>query len=249
MSLINGCRRVIILSMSFWMQVAGLFVLIIPETRFALTGADTDPALLWWLGILLLLAGLFGRLWQQGVSWWREWLRIGGVACVVMALAVLLATGVRAAPVVEAETLDVAVPFIAAKEGERTKAYLDIVGVPTICFGSTRGVRLGMVKSHKECLALLREEVAEYRRKLHRFFVPQTLSRRLTAERDTAYTSLAFNAGVRAVGRSTAVRRLNAGNIRGGCEALTWWNKAGGRVIRGLVRRRAEERRLCLKGL
>ena len=50
-------------------------------------------------------------------------------------------------------------------------------------------------------------------------------------------------------GDSTATRRLNAGNIIGGCTALTWWNKAGQRVVRGLALRRGEERDLCMMGV
>ncbi len=44
-------------------------------------------------------------------------------------------------------------------------------------------------------------------------------------------------------------RRLNAGDIRGACDALLAWNKAGGRVVQGLTNRRQDERRLCLEGL
>ena len=140
------------------------------------------------------------------------------------------------------------VPVIAEFEGLRLDAYLDVVGVPTICYGSTRGVRIGMKKTDAQCIALLREEVSEYREKLHWFFTPATIASRLPPTRDAAYTSLAFNCGIGAVGKSTATRRLNAGDITGGCEALTWWNKAGGRVIRGLVARRTRERDLCLAG-
>lgn len=46
-----------------------------------------------------------------------------------------------------------------------------------------------------------------------------------------------------------AARRFNAGNWRGGCDAFLMWNRAGGRVVRGLALRRARERALCLKGL
>jgi len=49
--------------------------------------------------------------------------------------------------------------------------------------------------------------------------------------------------------RSTALRRLNAGDISGACEALTWFDRAGGRVIRGLQNRRADEYRLCMEGV
>ena len=49
--------------------------------------------------------------------------------------------------------------------------------------------------------------------------------------------------------RSTAARRFNAGDWRGGCEAFLMWNKAGGRPVRGLTLRRQRERALCMKGL
>jgi lysozyme len=65
---------------------------------------------------------------------------------------------------------------------------------------------------------------------------------------DAAFTSLTWNIGTGGVCRSTALRRLNAGDIAGGCEALTWWNRAGGRVVRGLTNRRADEYRLCMEG-
>ncbi|MCT4654224.1 MAG: lysozyme [Cohaesibacter sp.] len=249
MQLISDWRRVMALSLSFWMQFVGFLVLVVPEIWFYATGQDYDPFVTWWLGVCLLLAGLVGRFFKQSLSTWREWLRIVGIVLAVLVLSVFLAGKAFAAPVSENEALAVAVPHIAKEEGKRNKAYKDIVGVATICFGSTRGVKMGMYKSDAECLELLRSEVAEYRHKLHRYFSETTINNRLTAKRDAAYTSLAFNCGIRGIGRSTAVRRLNAGNIKGGCKALTWWNKAGGRVIRGLVKRRAREYQLCMAGL
>lgn len=146
-------------------------------------------------------------------------------------------------------TARVAVPLIAKWEGKRNQAYQDIIGVWTICYGSTRGVQPGDFKTDEECLELLRAEVHEYREGLHRYFTDETRNTRLTPERDAAYTSLSYNVGIGGAGKSTAVRRLNNGDIRGGCQALGWWNKAGGRVVRGLVNRRAEETELCLRGL
>nr|WP_321980131.1 lysozyme [uncultured Cohaesibacter sp.] len=249
MQLVNDWRRVVATSLSFWMQVIGLLLMIVPELWYAVTGRDYDPAVAWWLGVLFLVAGLVGRVYQQKLSMVREWLRIAGIALIVFLLAVLLAGRAFSAPVSEKDTLAVAVPFIAQEEGKRLVAYKDIVGVWTICSGSTRGVYPGMRRTVAECRELLRVEVAEYRSKLHRYFTDTTKAKRLTAKRDTAYVSLAYNAGVYAIGRSTATRRLNAGNIKGGCQALTWWNKAGGRVIRGLVNRRAREKALCMDGL
>lgn len=248
-TLVDDWQRIVSLSLSFWMQVAGLLVLIVPELRFYLTGQDSNPYLSWWLGVLFLLAGLAGRVMQQGVSVWREWLRVAAIGGIIVALGVLLASEVRAAPASQDETLSIAVPFVASQEGERTSAYQDIVGVWTICFGSTRGVHAGMTMTDRQCRDLLRRELASYRMRLHRYFTPVTITSRLPPTRDAAYTSLGFNCGVLGIGRSTATRRLNAGNIRGGCEAMTWWDKAGNRVIRGLVVRRQRERDLCMIGL
>ncbi len=166
--LVADWRRVVLLSLSFWMQVAGLAVLILPELRYRLTGQDYDPYLAWWLGVLFLLAGIVGRVWQQGLSPWKEWLRVAAVVAIVIALAVILATPSIAAPsnageATEAQTLAIAVPFIASEEGKRNVAYRDAIGIPTICYGSIRGVYMGMVKTDAECLALLWMEVAEHR--------------------------------------------------------------------------------------
>lgn len=106
-----------------------------------------------------------------------------------------------------------------------------------------------MFKKLRPYRVMLAREVHSYRDGLHGYFTPETRSERLTAHRDAAYTSLAYNVGVAGAGKSTATRRLNAGDIRGGCEAIGWWNKAGQRVVRGLVNRRADEVALCLRGL
>ncbi|MEP5730800.1 MAG: lysozyme, partial [Sulfitobacter sp.] len=129
-------------------------------------------------------------------------------------------------------------------------AYLDIVQVPTLCFGETKGVRIGDRTTDAECRQMLRTRLSrDFRAGLHRYFSAQTKATRLTPQRDAAYVSLAYNVGVRGAGRSTATRRLNAGDLRGGCAAIGWWNRAGGRVVRGLVNRRADEVSLCRKGL
>lgn len=270
MRIVDDWRRVVALSLSFWMSVIGLVVLIYPELKFYFTGVDTDPHMLWWMGVLLLVAGIGGRLYEQGHSKLVEWIRIGAIIVVVFMLALLASTAQEAqamgvvptdakqTPVAEAvndkAALDMAVPFITTKEGIRLTAYLDVVGVPTICGGltSAAGIKVYIGMSPMplaECMLLMRVKVAEYRNGVIKYMTVDTLNKRYPPARDTAYTSLAFNAGVATVGKSTATKRLNAGDISGGCEALTWYNKAGGRVIRGLVTRRAEEKELCMRGV
>ena len=64
-----------------------------------------------------------------------------------------------------------------------------------------------------------------------------------------ASISLAYNVGVSAYCGSSIRRKLDAGDVRGACDAFLMWNKAGGRVLPGLNNRRKAERAVCLKGL
>lgn len=251
MKLVHNWKKVIMLSASFWSQLLGLALIVGVEALYAMTGIDTDPALVWWIAVMLLMFGLVGRLFTQDAPAWVEWLRTIAVLAVIVLLALVFSSKSYAAEPSELEVkqeqaLDIAVPLIARWEGLRLDAYLDIVGVPTICYGSTRGIELGMSMTKSQCDHLLREEVAEYQLGWLEYVDDQPLIHWLPPKRNAAYTSLAYNVGIRAAGRSTATRRLNKGNITGGCYAIGWWNKAGGRVIRGLVNRRTDETKLCL---
>lgn len=148
----------------------------------------------------------------------------------------------------EARVMSVLVPLVAKWEGLSLNAYQDIVGVWTICYGHIDGVRPGDRMTQQQCEDLLREELSHYHHALMPAFTADTLSKRLPPERHAAFDSLSYNVGTAGTARSTAVRRLNSGDIRGACAAIGWWNKAGGRVVRGLVNRRADETALCLKG-
>lgn len=139
--------------------------------------------------------------------------------------------------------LTIAVVVTGHFEGLRTAAYLDPVGIPTICYGSTSGVRLGQRKTVAECDALLKGELRQYQAAVDR-----AIRQPMPATRRAALTSFAYNVGVGAFQRSSVARRLNAGDVQGGCDALRRWVYAGGRELPGLVKRREAERELCLMG-
>lgn len=139
-----------------------------------------------------------------------------------------------------------AVALVGGFEGLRTKAYLDVVNVPTICFGETRGVKIGDTKNVAECKAMLGEALAEFETGMRKCLKsPDSIPDRPYV----AFLSLAYNVGTGAFCRSTLVKRVNAGDIRGGCDELLKWDRAGGMRWKGLTRRRQEERALCLSGL
>lgn len=139
--------------------------------------------------------------------------------------------------------LAICVGCVASFEGLRTVAYSDPIGIPTVCFGETEGVRLGDRYSVDECRALLGSRVAEFGEAVDRCVtVP------LAPKRKAAYTSLAYNIGIMAFCKSTVVKRANAGDAQGSCDAILWFNKAGGVVWPGLEKRRKVERQYCLEG-
>lgn len=139
-------------------------------------------------------------------------------------------------------------PFVAGWESggrQHLTAYRDMVGVWTICDGETRGVTAGMIETPAGCAIRLDTRLAEFAGGVARC----TPALRGRDEEWAAATSLAYNIGLATYCRSTVDRRFDAGDDRGACDAFLMWNKAGGKVVRGLARRRAAERALCLAGL
>lgn len=143
-----------------------------------------------------------------------------------------------------------ALQFIGDWEGLELKAYRDIVGVWTICYGETRGVEAGDTATKAECDTQLAVALKDYNDGLNR-----CLTAPLPDKVRVAFVSWAYNVGLgNACGRtggrpSTLVRKANAGDLRGACDQLLVWNRAGGRVVQGLTNRRKAEHALCLEGL
>ncbi|WP_322889299.1 MULTISPECIES: lysozyme [unclassified Yoonia] len=267
MKLVKNWRDIACRAHSMWAFYLSVVALIAPDAIYLAVGIDTSPRLWWILALALLIYGICGRLKDQAIdtdkmqSPWAvglvllvaviaigtgDWRDRGGDVSINVPAQIASPSGML--PVPEAEFLTVAVPFVGKWEGLSLTAYRDIVGVLTVCYGETKGVRVGDSYTRAECDAMLARELLSYRRALHPAITPEARAAHLAPLRDVAFVSLAYNVGVSAASGSTAVRRLNAGDITGACEALTWWNKAGGRVIRGLVNRRTEEQALCLAG-
>ncbi len=130
---------------------------------------------------------------------------------------------------------------------EHRTAYRDIVGVLTICDGDTKGVRAGMVETREGCTRRLEQQLIAHAEPVMAC-VP-TLREPGRDYQRAAAVSLAFNIGVSGFCRSTAAKRFRVRDWRGGCDAFLVWNRAGGKVVRGLTLRRQRERAICLRGL
>lgn len=148
--------------------------------------------------------------------------------------------------VVAAAVIASATPFIAKWEGLETTAYRDIVGVPTVCYGETRGVKMGDTYTKEECFKMLERAVGEYYKGLQ----PYMTNPNIPVSVQASMLELAYNVGITAVGRSTMMRLANQGLYKEACNELGKWVKAGGRTVKGLENRRADSKiNLCLKGL
>ena len=134
------------------------------------------------------------------------------------------------------------VGFIQSWEGTERVAYLDSVGVPTICTGSTKGVYVGQKASLAECEHRLIEDTTYAGKAIQR-----CVREKITQGQYDALVSLAFNIGGGATCTSTLVRKLNQGDCRGAGDQFLRWDYAKGKRLRGLTNRRTAERELFLK--
>lgn len=140
-----------------------------------------------------------------------------------------------------------AVDLVAEFEGFRSHAYLCPAGVWTIGYGTTEasGVGLhidaGRSVSEPHARLYLRHTLANFGEKIR----PKVLAP-LDLNQWAAMLSLAYNIGPKAFARSSVLRLFNAGDTQGAADAFRMWNKAGGKVLKGLKRRREAERALFL---
>ena len=129
--------------------------------------------------------------------------------------------------------------LIKSFEGLRLSAYKDVVGVVTIGYGTTSGVKMGDTITKERAEELLREDVRRFEG-----YVGRLVKVPLTQGQYDALVSFAYNLGPGALERSTLLDQLNRGDYDGAAEQFGRWVKAGGRTLAGLVRRRKAERAL-----
>lgn len=143
-------------------------------------------------------------------------------------------------------------------EGTDLVAKKDMIGTGhpmTYCHGQTDEfgkVKEGQRFTPAQCKDLLAKSLPKYLTPLQKCVTAELPVKTMAALLDAAY-----NAGPAAVCRSPMVKRMNAGDIKGGCEAFEgWYIRSDGQVRRGLVARRSglqgdkrvNEKQLCLQG-
>ncbi|WP_430233969.1 lysozyme [Nitrosomonas communis] len=137
-----------------------------------------------------------------------------------------------------------AIVMIASFEGYRGNSYDDGVGVQTIGFGTTANVKPGDKMDPVRALGLLYRDANEITEQVAQCVGDVPVHQH---EAD-AFISLSYNIGPTAFCRSTLVKKLKQSppDYLGACNEILRWDKAGGRVLPGLTKRRQQEYQLCM---
>ncbi|MDV4308884.1 glycoside hydrolase family protein [Acinetobacter baumannii] len=144
-------------------------------------------------------------------------------------------------------TSDDGIDLITSFEGTRFNAYDDGVGVWTIGTGTTvypNGVKVkqGDTCTPEQAKAYFKHDLAKFEKTVN-----ESVTVPLNQNQFDALVSLTYNIGSGAFKNSTLLKKLNKGDYKGAADQFLVWNKAGGKVMKGLVRRREAERALFLK--
>ena len=124
-------------------------------------------------------------------------------------------------------------------EGCETVAYKCPAGVWTIGYGHIKGVQDGDVITETQAHEMLVEELKEYEN-----YILNAVEVDLNQSQFDAMVSWVYNLGNGNLNSSTLLKVLNSGEYAGVPEQIMRWNKAGGKVLAGLTKRRQAEANL-----
>jgi lysozyme len=150
----------------------------------------------------------------------------------------------RIAAAAAALVVAAALPVVAKWEGLELKPYYDIVNVKTVCYGETRGVE-DRIYTKAECDVMLAGGLEEFYTKIDPC-MPDDVPPKAAG----MFLSFSWNVGPGAFCKSQTIQSaFTRKDYAAACRGMNLFNKAGGKVVNGLVKRRAEESKLCLAGL
>lgn len=144
-------------------------------------------------------------------------------------------------------TSQTGINLIKGFEGKRLSAYDDGVGVWTIGYGTIKypnGIRVkkGDTCTDAQAESYLKNDLVKFESAINRL-----VKAPLNQNQFDALSSFTYNLGETNLSKSTLLKKLNAKDYAGAADQFLVWNKAGGKVMNGLVRRREAERNLFLK--
>ena len=121
-------------------------------------------------------------------------------------------------------------------EGLELKAYKCAAGVWTIGYGHTKDVQEGDEWSESHADHMLEVELEEFEE-----YINDSVTVALSQNQFDALVSWVYNLGPANLKASTMLKVLNSGDYEGVPAQIQRWNKAGGKVLEGLIRRRKAE--------
>ncbi len=133
--------------------------------------------------------------------------------------------------------------IIMGAEGLRLEAYLCPASVWTIGYGHTRDVKPGQKITEHQAQVILEHDLEIFERGV------AELAPGANANQFSAFVSLAYNIGLKAFEGSALLREFKAGRMSAAAAQFDRWVHGGGKVLPGLVKRRAAERALFLEGV
>jgi len=128
-------------------------------------------------------------------------------------------------------------------EGLELEAYTCPAGKATLGYGSTGpDIKLGMKWTKEQAEDRLKNDLGTFSKG-----VRNLIKVVLNENQFSAVVALAYNIGLGNFKNSTLLKKLNASDFPGAAAEFERWNKGGGRVLKGLVKRREAEKTLFLK--
>lgn len=133
--------------------------------------------------------------------------------------------------------------IVAPFEGKENKAYIDPVGIVTVCYGNTgKEAVLGKTYTDEQCLDQMATDLKEHDKQLMSVVKVPFKS----DYQHAAMLSFVYNVGIGNFSSSAMLKKLNAKDYIGSCEELTKWIYAKKKMLRGLVIRRSLEYKYCV---
>ena len=146
--------------------------------------------------------------------------------------------------------LTIAVTLVAAWEGYAAHPYVDEIGRGhpiTYCYGETAAdgplPPMNATFSEANCKDRLGEKLTT----IYAPAIEKCIHVPMPPHREAALVSAAYNLGPSSICNGQIARRLNAGDVAGGCRALLGYDHAAGKVVKGLQRRRQAEYVMCMR--
>ena len=131
-------------------------------------------------------------------------------------------------------------------EGFRATAYICPANVVTVGYGTTRiqgkAIQLGTTITTDEADMFLEEDLKTFENTIN-----QNVTVEISQNQFDAIVSFVYNVGAGNFNKSTLLKKVNASEFKKAADEFLKWNKAGGKILKGLTNRRTAERELFLR--